>query len=349
MTYSHFDDLHLDMETVRIIRAADFLALYPERGKIIPLPDSGQSLYSIRSCLCFGMPYQSIFPIMRDGSLPYMIEEAYNDDLIDGIIAPSLRECLHYPMERVGDVAPLFPLWSAVNIAHWTFQTMPSLLNLLKQNFEGPFIINNNNNAFSRSFFEILDIPANRILLNDKIYVTDNLWLVGEKKLTESTSDPALFFSVRNALLDRLGTLPGGKRCYIQRPAHCRRKPANEDDVLALLHDYDFEVFVPDFHSVRDQLLALSNSRFTLMPHGGAAALVAMQPMDSAFVEIFNPLHAPYCFIPLASHLRLAYAPFCANDKNDTRDPHADYEVDCRSLRHIIESIIRQSGRGAAP
>lgn len=202
---------------------------------------------------------------------------------------------------------------------------------------------------FITDLMDLLGVDQRRVRYNDATYVVRSLMMPHPWTATTLYDDnPALFFLVRNTLLEAAGSLPGCKRCYVRRVGG-KRKVVNEADVLRTLEEFDFDILVPETLPAREQIRYMSNVGFSVMPHGANCALAAFQKRSSGFVELFSHRFLLFMNLFMVRHLDLLYVPLCAELVAGTLPPYgydqdADALVDCAALKVLVANMLRRSG-----
>ncbi len=333
---------------LQFIKAEDFLAVHPGRGRTMSIKPFGMKIHMISDCLCMGGVSQVVIPVM-DGKMPYVFKESSDYPDTHSLLSVSYKQGLEHPIVELGEAVPLYPLYAFHNFWHWIFEGLPRLLIMEKYGYKGVYIIARGI-PFILDILDMLGIDENRLRFNNSSYMVHKL-LLPHPWLAETIylDNPALFFLVRNTLLDAVEPLPGSKRCYIRR-AGSKRRVLNEADVLKTLEGFDFVIMTPEELPAREQIRIMTNVSFSVMPHGANVSLAALQQRDSAFIELFSHQFFQAMNLFMAKHLGMLYVPLCAELTGNTPPPFgydqdADILVDCKTLEVIVENMIRHTGR----
>ncbi len=120
-------------------------------------------------------------------------------------------------------------------------------------------------------------------------HIPDLLFL--QKICPSGHMHPEVMRSLSQALLK--GSEPGTNRLYISRNKAAYRKILNEHEVVALLQDHGFHVYVGEDHSLRDQITVFSSADVLLGVHGaGLTNCIFMHP-GSSVVELRKKENGP--------------------------------------------------------
>ncbi|MDL2216629.1 glycosyltransferase family 61 protein [Desulfovibrio sp. OttesenSCG-928-M14] len=328
----------LNLETVEYISADSFLTRYPQRGRIVSLPGWDTFCYIITDCLCIGTPYQNVFPIMPGGNLPYILTDIYPDAILDGLVEPSIRQSMDFPFRELAAATPLCALWSSVNLAHWTFQSLPFFLAFEEQRFTGAYIVSDK--PYCRGTLDFLGAEPSRVLRNNAVSVIHELWLPVAGPIRAMIGKHKVLTNIRKSICDAVGILPDSKRLYIKRSSHSRRKIVNDDALERMLKEYGFITCIPEEHSIAEQFHLMTNAESVVLAHGAAAALLIAKAKGGSIIEVFNPFYKEDCFAPIASFLEAQYADFTGAAIPDVTDPHSDFVVDCAKLEQLVQETL---------
>ena len=95
---------------------------------------------------------------------------------------------------------------------------------------------------------------------------------------------------------------------YISRRDSAARRVENEDEVIACLAPFGFEVVTLSGLPVAAQAALFASARVVAGPHGaGFSNLLFCQP-GAAVLEFFSPYYVNFCYWPLAQGAGLSYA-----------------------------------------
>ena len=338
-----------------VVPAGEYLKRFPNRGRPVRLPELGLTLYGVSDCLCLGTDSQALGPV-HGVELPFLFEESCpyiaNEHELAGIAASALAA--NGATLDIDEAVPLFPP-GADNLWHFVTESLPKLLALERIGYTGPYIVpayaRTPRGAVIAQSLAMFGISEERLLYSGPAYRVRRLMLPQRLSGFSLADNMPLTGLLRDRLLEAAGTLPGSKCLYIQRIG--RRKPRNENEVLALLNEYGFEVMIPEEHGLAEQWRMLTNADCSVMAHGANTTLTLVQPPRSAFIELFSHQFISYSnmhavrlnrfrYHPLIEELEPSTYPgdrtpledFLREGRND--DPH----VDTLHLRILLETVL---------
>jgi capsular polysaccharide biosynthesis protein len=155
--------------------------------------------------------------------------------------------------------------------------------------------------------------------------------------------NPVVINQLRDVFLSKFGDVKPHRRIYISRMKAKKRKVANEDEVIALLDSFNYEIHYFEDYSFDQQVSICSESLSLIGLHGaGLTNMLFMRP-GTQVLELRNENDCENnCYFSLASDLNIAY--FFQLSKGDQNDTHTvNVNVDVNELRRNIESMIKQS------
>jgi len=136
---------------------------------------------------------------------------------------------------------------------------------------------------------------------------------------------------------------PAGDRIYISRSAAPRRKIANEEEVVAVLREFDFKVIRSEDYSFEQQVRIASNARWMVSNHGAGLTNMLFMTEGSIVLELRHSTdRINNCYFTLASSLNHRYFYQTCEPQTPGEDAHtADLIVDVRRLRENIDLMLR--------
>ncbi len=329
---------------LRIVDADFLLSRFPGMGTAEDLHPYGLKLYRLSNCISTGAPCQVICPVMRDGTTPFILKESFLYDHPYNEIAATLQRAEKLPVENLDTAVPVYAYWS-YSFWHWMFESVIKILVLEQLGYDGIYIVSSRDKSIIETL-ELFGISLDRVRFSDKQYFIKKMLLPygGQGRYLSEE----LFFLFRNSLLERVPCLPGEKRCYIRR-VHGRRKILNEDAVLDVLRDFDFETMTPEEHSVREQFSFMTNASLAMLICGGSATLLPALKHESTLIELFGPQLVGYFHENMIKYLQLQYIPLCSEFSSDTAGPFttparfADFEVYAPILRVMLSNMFKKN------
>ena len=337
-----------DTDQCALIFAEDYLRHNRRGGRPLHLKHLGLTFYGLSDCLYFGDEAQTVLP-GQGTELHAIFRESCHYPASEFNLAPILARSLAANPE-CADVEEAAPLYSpgSENLWHWMTENLPKLVALESIGFSGSYIVSDS--PVVRQCLELLGIDSGRLLPGKGSYRVKRLMLPQRLSGFDLVDYMPLVELTRDRLLEAVGRLDGGKRLYVRRIG--RRKPVNEDEVLAVLGDFGFETMVPEQFSLAEQLRAMTNAACSVMAHGANSTLTLMQPPRSAVIELYGNRYVSYNNLHAVRLLKLRYHPLVEDlDVSSAPDDRmslaeflwsgfeADMLVDVRHLRILLEGV----------
>jgi capsular polysaccharide biosynthesis protein len=234
-------------------------------------------------------------------------------------------------------------MWSS-NFWHWIFESLPKILLLEKYNYSGIYIVPNE--KFVVELLDILHINKNRVKFPAKNYIIKNIIICENHmfRANELKDNLPVVNIIRNTLIDNVGIVNGKNFSYIKRIKS--RYILNEEEFLHVIHKYYFDVFIPEEHTVKQQIRYMTNVVTSIMPHGANTTLTLFQPLKSIFIECFGFAYVNYTNIHIIKLLKLLYIPIPERIESGTLNGatsltnEKNMVVDIDLLKVILENIL---------
>ena len=331
------------------LSAGEYLRHTGAAGRPLHLRHLGLTFHTLADCLYFGDNSQVVLP-NQGQELRYVFRESCHYFANEHALSATLERALAANSDPVtiDEAAPLYAPGSK-NLWHWLTEGLPQLLALESVGFSGKYIVADC--PVVRQSLEFLQIAPERLLVGRAAYRVRQLMLPQRLSGFDLVEYMPLVSLLRERLLETVGALAGTKRVYVRRIG--RRKPVNEEQVLDLLREYDFEIMVPEERSLMEQLRYMTNAECSVMAHGANSSLAIMQPPRSGMVEFYGNRYVSYNNLHAVRLLRLRYHPLVedldvssAPSDNMTLSEflwsgfETDMFVDVRHLRVVLESLL---------
>ena len=343
----------------RTIAAAEYLRHFPKRGKAIRLPHLGYEIYGIRDCLCLGTISQAIAPVHLNNTLPLAFSDAVpylaNEVRLPATIGEALAQG-----PKAQDIDEAVPLYSpgVNNFWHFTFESLSKVLALESIGYTGPYIVPAaaaaDEDSDLRQSLALFGISPDRLLPSGPAYRIQRLMLPGRLNGFNLADNMPFTGFLREKLLEAVGSETGSRRVYIRRLG--RRKIVNEDELLAILQEYDFEIFSPEELTVAQEWRAMTNVSCSVMAHGANTAVTLLQKPHSGFMEFFSNSYVNYTsmhavrllrlrYMPLVEEMELSSYPDVRTPLEDflTQGPDANIHVSALQARIFLENFFTQT------
>ena len=331
-------------EKIIYMSAAEYIAGSPELGCEFKAPPFRQSFYRVRDCLCTGNLGQNILPIKGLGKrMTIVLNESFSGEYDLATKSKTFCQLFGKEVKNIPVAVPLFPFFN-MNFWHAIFECLPRVLALEAWGYNGPYIISHDRGATIRTLLDFCGIAPERVLTNEVDYIVAEIILAPVCAGRDLLAEPEVAGFIREAILGRVPRLSGRKRLYVRRLGF--RRVLNEDEILDILKPHGFEVMVPEEEGFAGQFSKLTNVEFSIMPHGANAALIAAQPENSVFLELFSNSYTNYVSTAIIKHLNLLYVPLVEDHYNPyaIEDGKAaqekDIMVDVRLFRVLVENYL---------
>ena len=341
-------------ESIAVIPAHVYLAHTKGQGRSFHLKHLGLEFHVLRDCLVVGHESQAITPAPLSGRVTYVFTESCPYVSNEHILPKILEDNLDKPEMALVEAVPLFPP-GAFNFWHWTFESLPKLLALESAGYTGSYIIPaaalENPDSVIMQSLALFDFPLERLLPSGPVYKIKSMILPQRLSGFSLADNMALTEFLREKLLNAVGRLDGSRRLYVRRVA--RRKITNEDDILAVLDDFGFEIMTPEDISQKEQWQAMTAVDCSVMVHGANSTLTLLQKPGSGAIELFGNRYISYNNLHSARLLRLRYYPLVEDLEPSSyfseqtpvvnfllQGMNADILTDPLHLRIALESIL---------
>ncbi len=223
----------------------------------------------------------------EEGRIPEESVRKFSDWEGDRALMPPFR-LKHAIPERVkleGSYCVLAEVYST-NYWHFTFQCADRVALLEDAGFQGKYIIAGR--PSNLALMHMLGIGDNRIIKCEdleihKVYEFEHLVLLSFNGRNHEHSLEAVARvaeKIRKQLVRRDDT---PKKLYVKRIG--MRKLVNGDEEAKAL---GFEIFVPEEHSVKEQMEAFYNADVVLTPHGANSTNCIYMRKGTVFAEVFS-------------------------------------------------------------
>jgi hypothetical protein len=138
---------------------------------------------------------------------------------------------------------------------------------------------------------------------------------------------------------------PPSALIYISRRDSPARQVENEDEVIACLEPYGFQVVVLSGMSVTAQAALLGSARVVVGPHGAGFANLLFCNPGTTVLEFFSPLYVNFCFWTLARGAGLSYFYLLGEGPNvpDSVQPSlgsVPIRVPLPALRRALDTLL---------
>lgn len=251
---------------------------------------------------------------------------------------------------------------------HWLFDILPriNLLELAGINYDDiDYFLVDNRTIFQQETLEIFGVPPHKILpLSFPLHIQPtNLivpsfpsaiaWMppwsckylrdkILEKKVTVLNSlQPSLIMEKE----EECSLINKKKRLYISRNKSSNRRLINEEEVINILLNYDFEVINLELLSVKQQAELLSQAEIIISPHGSGLSNLVFCQSNTKVIEIFAPNYVYPCYWLVSNLVNLDYY-YLVGEIIGSKHFHQliypdsrleDIYLNCENLKQLLE------------
>jgi capsular polysaccharide biosynthesis protein len=205
------------------------------------------------------------------------------------------RVRLRPPTALEGEHASLVSLWCD-NYYHWMVDALPRLASLQAAGIDAvPLVVPHRRSRLQRESLALLGLSARRLtaFVNAHVAPRTLIWAPAPAHI----GYPSTFVVTWLRRVLGQGTPARGRRLYMARSGS--RCVVNEDQVVALLRRYGFEVIHPERMALVEQIRAFEAAEAVVAPHGaGITNIVFCKRI--ALLELMPPRYVNPCYHQLA-------------------------------------------------
>jgi capsular polysaccharide biosynthesis protein len=213
-----------------------------------------------------------------------------------------------------GTVAFLSSRWGSAAYFHWMLDVLPRVGLLLEADLKldniDYFVFHEPHTSFNQESLAKLGIPNSKIIDTKHHLCVQARQLVvpsiirgyrGTEWSIKFLRD--LFLSPENDTLNN-NTF---ERIYITRKKAPKRKIANEQEVLEILEQYNFQEVILESLSVSEQAQIFFNAKAIVAPHGAGLTNIVFSQANTKLLEIFSPDYINTVYWQISSQCNLDY------------------------------------------
>jgi capsular polysaccharide biosynthesis protein len=133
------------------------------------------------------------------------------------------------------------------------------------------------------------------------------------------------------------------ERIYISRSRARKRRILNEETVIRILAEFDFQTIYAEDLSFEEQVKICSRARYLVSNHGAGLTNMLFMPQGASLLELRHHRdRINNCYFTLSSALNLNYFYQTCQSGNDDQDPHAaDLVVDPKVLKANLSLLLK--------
>lgn len=236
---------------------------------------------------------------------------------------------------------------------HWLFDILPriNLLELAYINYrEVDYFLVDNRTNFQQETLEMFGIPLEKILpLSFPLHIQATNLIIPSFPSAIAWMPSWSCKCLQDKILNnKTINHKGRKKLYISRNNTSNRRLINEEEIINLLQNYDFEVVNLELLSVKQQGKLLSQAEIVISPHGsGLSNLVFCQP-NTKVIEIFASNYVYPCYWLVSNLVNLDYY-YLIGEIIGSKNFHQllypdsrleDIYLSCEKLKQLLDTII---------
>lgn len=193
--------------------------------------------------------------------------------------------------------------------------------------------------AFERELLTYAGVAANQVLDSKTHNIRAAHYYLGNNDswYYPNISDLNL---LRQTLLPQALAGKSAERIYISRKA--RRKLTNENDVIKVLKEFDFDIVEDTSKTVAEQIMLYKNAKVIIGPHGASFTNIINCAPGTILIELFPGGYYPDYFRSLSSALGLKYYAVFEDNIGEThyRNLADDLTIDPEKIRTALRNIL---------
>jgi hypothetical protein len=145
---------------------------------------------------------------------------------------------------------------------------------------------------------------------------------------------------LRQTLLPQALAGKTGERIYISRKA--RRKLINENEVIQVLKEFNFDIIEDTSKTVAEQIMLYKNAKVIIGPHGASYTNIINCAPGTILIELFPGGYYPDYFRSLSSALGFKYYAIFEDNIGEThyRNLGDDLTIDPEKIRIALQHVL---------
>jgi capsular polysaccharide biosynthesis protein len=237
---------------------------------------------------------------------------------------PIFRSLQFKQVRRVDELAALLAVTGGNTYYHWMFEVLPRISILkpvLKKNPNILHVVNSLNYRFQKETLESLGIGEKKCIALDQFPALEfRRILVPSYPSSMGAPSPQVVEFLRksfitNKIVKTKNLFP--KRLYLKR-AGISRRVENEENLLSILKELNFEFIDPANLSFKDQVNIFTQANVVMAPHGAALSNIVFCNPGTKVIEMFSPEYVNVCYQHLSGVCDLRHYSIHSWDKKNT-------------------------------
>ncbi|OFX80263.1 MAG: hypothetical protein A2X12_04220 [Bacteroidetes bacterium GWE2_29_8] len=239
------------------------------------------------------------------------------------------------------NVAVIFNEWGT-GYGHWMTESLPRLISI--NNIENLYIILPEN--VLPSIIDSLK-PFN---IKNIIYINKHTTIKAEKIIMPTLiaqtgnyneeSIQSLRSIFRNYYSNKINN--SNQRIYLSRNKAKKRKITNENELINLLIQFDFNIVYVEDLSFEQQVEIFINTQYLVSIHGATLANMIFMNHNTNIIEIRNKLDKrSLCYYSLASAIDINYYYIFAHPNNPRLKNNSDLTIEIPNFKAMLDKIFK--------
>jgi hypothetical protein len=178
-----------------------------------------------------------------------------------------------------------------------------------------------------------------------EVYVCERLVMPTHTAPSGNYNEP-LMRELRDFVLDSYGARAAGEACarlYVSRGRAPKRKVVNEEEILGVLGEFDFQIVHAEDYLFAEQVRLAAGAKYMVSNHGAGLTSMLFMPAGGGVLELRRKGERERnWFFNLASAAGLDYYYQLCDPESPGDDPHtANLLADPRALRENLALMLR--------
>jgi hypothetical protein len=229
---------------------------------------------------------------------------------------------------------------------HWLMDVLPRLMAWERlPNDDLRLIVSGPLNAWQKESLHLLgleDVPL--VALGRRHLQLELLYL--PSYIGAPSPHPAGCNWLRERLLPAATSARGNRRLYISRRHARTRRIVNEDELLPILGEFNFQTVCAEQLSLSEQIRLFSDAEAIVGPHGAGFTNMVFSPTGCRVLELFEPAYVTDMYYFMADILNHQYwyfigKPAGRHEPQHGTSGHDDVLIGKEELRSALQAMLR--------
>jgi hypothetical protein len=220
-----------------------------------------------------------------------------------------LKQKIFYSSRRLDDKKKyvlIFDLWSKNNYYHWVIDSLSRLYNIKKKMTDFIVLLPEKSPGFINETLALFDIK-NIEYIGEKEFIKVPDLYIQNYTAGSGRQNPLAVNRVREFVLNRVNTGIGKKFIYVSRANQKTRRVNNENEIIAIVKEYGFEIVFFENINFEDQVSLMRNVKCLITSHGANLTNILFMPKGAKVFELIRADKPNFCYWSLASSIGINY------------------------------------------